>query len=68
MNKYYRPGALFIWQLQHFMNMGCFSDMVAMATVERFLFKITANLLDKICYYASHMTEPCLNDSNNFYF
>ena len=35
-----------------FMNMGCFSYMVAMATVTRFLLKITANIIDKIWYYA----------------
>ena len=54
------------------MTLGCFIYMVAIATVTRFLLKITANLIDKICYYASHLTEPSLNNSkknvilNNF--
>ena len=30
--------------------------------------KITANLIDKICYYALHMNESALNDSKNFRF
>ena len=37
-----------------------------MVTFMQFLLKITARLLDKICYYASHashMNEPSLNDS-----
>ena len=59
-------GALFLWQLQHFINMGCLSNMVAMATLTRFLLKITANLIDKICYYASRMNEPSLNDNKKF--
>ena len=45
------------------MNMGCLSIMVAMPTFTRFLLKITANLIDKICYYASCINEPSLNDS-----
>ena len=48
---------------QHFMNMGCLSYTVAMATFTRFLLKITANLIDKICYYASRMNELSLNGS-----
>ena len=31
--------ALFLWQLQHFMNMGCLSNTVAMATVTQFFLK-----------------------------
>ena len=50
------------------MNIGCLSNMVAMVTVTRFLFKITANLIDKICYYASHMNEPSLNNSKKLLF
>ena len=63
MNEFCCHGASFLWQLQHFMNMGCFSNMVSMATVRRILLNITANLIDKMCYYASHMTEPSVNDS-----
>ena len=63
LNKYCCHGALFLWQLQHFVNMGCFSKMVAMATDTQFLPKTTAFLIDKICYYASHNTETSLNDS-----
>ena len=63
MNEFHCHGALFLWQLQHFMNMGCFSITVAMATFTRFLLRITANLLDTICYYTSRMNEPFLNDS-----
>ena len=55
--------ALFLWQLQHFINMGCFSNTVAMATFMRFLLKISAILIDKTCHYALHMNEHCLNDS-----
>ena len=54
-------GALFLWQLQHFMNMECLSNTVAMATFMSFLLKISANLIDKLCYYVSHMNA--LNDS-----
>ena len=63
MNEFCCHGALFIWQLKHFMNMVCLSDTVAMATFTIFLLKIIANLIYKICYYASHMDEPSLNDS-----
>ena len=60
--------ALFLWQLQHFVNMGCHSNTVAMAVVLQFLLRITANLIDKICYYAScyyasRMNESSLNNS-----
>ena len=41
----------------------CLSNTVARATFTRFLFKIIANLIGKICYYASRMDEPSLNDS-----
>ena len=37
--------------------------MVAMATVTRFLLKITENLIDKICYYASYLSELSLTNS-----
>ena len=33
MNEFCCHGALFPWQPQHFMNMGCLSNTVAMATV-----------------------------------
>ena len=39
-----------------------------MATFSRFLLRITANLVDKICYYASRMNEPFLNDSKKWWF
>ena len=31
--------------------------------IHEILLKITANLIDKICYYTSRMNEPSLNDS-----
>ena len=65
MNEFLCNGALLLWQLQHFMNMGCLSNKVAMATFTRFSLKITANLINKICYYASRINEPSLNDSKN---
>ena len=68
MNEFCCQGALFLWQLQHFMNMGCLSNTVAMATFTRVLLKITATLIDKICYYASRMNEPSLNDSTKLWF
>ena len=61
-------GALFLWQVQHFMNIGSHSNTGAMATIARFLLKITANLIDKICYYALHINEPSLNDSKKLSF
>ena len=67
MNKFCCHGALFLWQLQHFMNMGCLSNTVTMATFTRFLLKITANLIDKICYYASCINELSLNDSKKLW-
>ena len=52
-----------------FYEHGCLSNTVAMATVTRYFLKqITANLIDKICYYASHMNESSLNDSKKFWF
>ena len=63
MNELCCHGALFLWQFQHFMNIGCLSNAVAKATVMRFLLKITTHLIDKICYYASRMNEPSLNGS-----
>ena len=53
-------GVLFLWQQQHFMNMECLSDTVTMAAFTRFLLKLTASLIDNICYYASCMNEPSL--------
>ena len=50
------------------MNMGWLSNTVSMATFTRFLLKITEQLIDKICYYASRMDEPSLNDSKNMWF
>ena len=35
---------------------------------ERFLLKIITHLIDKICYYASCMDEPSLNDSEKLWF
>ena len=52
--------------MQHFMKMDCLSNLVAMATFTSYLLKITANL--KICYNASHMNEPSLNDSKKLIF
>ena len=62
MNEFCCHGALFLWQLQHFMNMVCLSNTVDMATFMRFLLKIIAKLIDKVCYCASRMDEPSLND------
>ena len=59
MNEFCCHGALFLWQLQHFMNMVCLSNTVAMTI---YLLNIIANLTDKICYYASRMDGPSLND------
>ena len=39
-----------------------------MATFTRFLLKITANLIDKLCYYATCMDEPALNGSKKLWF
>ena len=63
MNEFCCHGALFLWQLKHFMNMWCLSNIAAMATFTRILHKIIANLVDKICYYASRMNYPSLNGS-----
>ena len=63
MNEFCCHGVLFLQQLQYFMNMVCLSNTVTMATFTRFLLKIIANLIDKICYYVSVMDEPSLNDS-----
>ena len=49
----------------HFINMGCLNNMVVTATFKRFLLKIIAYLINKICNYASCMNEPSLNDSKN---
>ena len=68
MNKCFWHWALFLWQPQNFMSIGCLSNTVAMVTVTRFLRKIIANLIDKICYYASHMNYPFLKDSQKLWF
>ena len=68
MNKFCCHGPLLLWQLQYFMNIGYLSNTVAMVTFTRFLLKIPAHLIDKICYYASHMAEPFLNDSKKCFF
>ena len=60
--------ALFLWQPQHFMNMGCLSYTVAMATFTTFFLKITAHLIDKIRYYASRMNEASLTDTKKLWF
>ena len=52
LNQFCCNGALFLWQLQHIMNMDCLSNTVATATFTRFLHNIIANLIDNICYYA----------------
>ena len=62
-NEFCCDEALFLRQLQHFMNMECLINTVAMATFTRCLLTITATLIDKICYYASRMNGPSLNDS-----
>ena len=36
--------------------------------IHEILLKITAILIDKICYYASCMNEPSLNDSKKLRF
>ena len=64
-NEFCGHGPLFLWQLQHFMDTGCLNNKVAKVTFTRFLLNITANLIDKICHYASHMNEPSLNASFN---
>ena len=56
-NEFCCHGVLFLWQLQHLTNMVCLSNTIAVATIARFLLKITANLIDKMCYYASHTNE-----------
>ena len=66
MNEFCCHGVLFLWQLQHFMTMGCLSNTVTMATFTRILLKITTNYIDKICFYASHMNIPSLNDSKKY--
>ena len=58
---------LILWQLQHFMNMGCLRNTFVMATFTRFLRKITAKLIDQICFYASCINEPSLNDSKKMW-
>ena len=65
MNDFCCHGALFLWLLMHFMNMVCLNNTVAMATFTRCLLKIIAKLIDKICYYASRMDKPSLNENKN---
>ena len=67
-NEFCCHGGLFLWQLQYFMNRGCLSNTVVMAKFTRILLKITANLIDKICYNASRMNEPSLTDSTKLWF
>ena len=55
MNEFCCHGALLLWQLKHFMNMGSLSNTITMAAFTGFLLKITANLIDKICDYSSRM-------------
>ena len=57
-----------LWQPQHFMSIGCLSNTVAIVTFTRFLRKIIAKLIDKICYYASHINYPSLKDSQKMWF
>ena len=58
------------WQLQHFINMGFLSNTVVMATSMRSLLKITVNLIDKICHYASRVNDDktiqCTKSMCNF--
>ena len=67
MNEFSCHAALFLWQLQHFMNMGCLNITVAIAS-HMILAKINFKLNRKICYYASRMNESSLNDSKIFDF
>ena len=68
LNEFCCHEALFLWQLRHFMNMRCLSNMVVMATFTRLLNKMSAKLIGMICYYASRMNEPSLNDSKKLCF
>ena len=68
MNECFWHGALFLWQPQHFKSIGCLSNTVAMVTFTRFLRKMIANLIDKICYYASRMNYPSLKDNQKLWF
>ena len=61
-------GALFLWHVHHFVNMGCRSDTLATATNTRFFLKMISNLIDKICYYVSHMNESSLSDRKHYRF
>ena len=45
-------GTLFLWQHQHFMNIRCFINTVALTTFMWCLHKVSAHLQDKICCYA----------------
>ena len=68
MNEHFWHGALFLWQLQHFMSIGCLRNTIAMVTFTRFFCKIIAYLIEKICYYASRMNDPSLKDSKKLWF
>ena len=45
------------------MNIGCLSNTAAMVTFTQFFCKIIAYVIEKICYYASHMNYPSLKDN-----
>ena len=68
MNEFCCHGALFLWHLGHFMNMRCFSNMVAMATLMWRLNKMSSKLIEMIRYYASCMNAPSLTDSKKLWF
>ena len=61
--KFCHHGALFLWQHHHFVNIRCFSNVVAMTTFIWLLHKVSAHLKDKICYY-----EPCLKTMGKWWF
>ena len=68
MNGCFWHVALFLWQAQHFVSIGCLSNTVAMVTFTRFLRKIIENSIDMISYYASRMNYPSLKYTQNFWF
>ena len=68
MNEYFWHGAVFLWQPQHLMSIGCVSNTVAMVTATRFLGKIIANLIDKIFYYTFRMNYSSLKNSQKLWF
>ena len=60
----FRP-ALFLWQLQHFMNMGCLSNTVAMTTVTfllRLWLIIPSQLINVVAMHlVSMQLQPFMN-------